>query len=638
MNILSVEDISKNFGDKQLFEGLTFGIETGERVGVIGVNGSGKTTLLRLLSGQEPPDSGRIVFANSARVAYLPQNPDLDENLTVLEQLFRGEGDVVKLLRDYETLTAQLEAEPNNTALLDGLAVLSQKMDHADAWELERRARAVLTRLGISDVQARIATLSGGQRRRVALAGALLNPSDLLILDEPTNHLDTDLIAWLEEELRRYSGAILLVTHDRYFLDRIVTRMLELDRGRVTVYTGNYSSYLEQRAARLMQEAAAEEARQNLLRKELAWLRRGAQARTTKQKAHVERVYELMNSKGPERPAEMDEISVASRRIGKRVFEIKNINKSYDGRHLVRDFSYTIEPGEKLGIIGPNGSGKSTLLNLIAERIQPDSGTIVRGETVHLAYYDQESEGLDPSQRVIDYVREAAELAKTGEGALLTATQMLERFLFPSAAQYAYISTLSGGERRRLYLLRQLLLAPNVLLLDEPTNDLDIQTLNVLEDFLDSFKGTLITVSHDRYFLDRTVERLLVFDGQGRIRLFPGGYSMYRELYEREQAEREQAAVKKAAAPAKQQQAAPQQSAAPQGKRKASYKERRELATLEERIAALESEIATVQEQLAQPDQPYTKYQELGERMAALSSELETSFERWTELAELVGE
>lgn len=638
MNILSVEDISKNFGEKQLFEGLTFGIETGERVGVIGVNGSGKTTLLRLLSGQEPPDSGRIVFASSARVAYLPQNPALNENLTVLEQLFHGESDVVKLLRDYEALTAQLEAEPSNTALLDRLAELSQKMDHADAWELERRARAVLTRLGIRDVQARIATLSGGQRRRVALAGALLNPSDLLILDEPTNHLDTDLIAWLEEELRRYSGAILLVTHDRYFLDRIVNRMIELDRGRVTVYTGNYSSYLEQRAARLLQEAAAEEARQNLLRKELAWLRRGAQARTTKQKAHVERVYDLMNTKPSERPAEMDDISIASRRIGKRVFEIKDLNKGYDGRSLVRNFSYTIEPGEKLGIIGPNGGGKTTLLNMIAERVKPDSGTIVKGETVHLAYYDQESEGLDPSQRVIDYVREAAELAKTGEGALLSATQMLERFLFPSAAQYAYISTLSGGERRRLYLLRQLLQAPNVLLLDEPTNDLDIQTLNVLEDFLDSFKGTLITVSHDRYFLDRTVERLLVFDGDGQIRLFPGGYSMYRELYEREQAEREQSSVKKAAAAPAKNQAAPGQNTAAQGKRKASYKERRELAALEERIATLESEIESIQAQMAQPDQAYTLYQELGERLAALSSELETSFERWTELAELVGE
>jgi ATP-binding cassette subfamily F protein uup len=637
MNILSVEDISKNFGDKQLFEQLSFGIETGERIGIIGVNGSGKTTLLRLLGGQEPPDSGRIVFASSARVAYLPQNPDLNESLTVLEQLFRGEGDVVKLLRDYEALTAQLEEQPNNSALLDRLAELSQKMDHADAWELERRARAVLSRLGIRDVQARIATLSGGQRRRVALAGALLNPSDLLILDEPTNHLDTDLIAWLEEELRRYSGAILLVTHDRYFLDRIVNRMVELDRGRVTVYTGNYSSYLEQRAARLLQEVAAEEARQNLLRKELVWLRRGAQARTTKQKAHVERVHDLMNTKAAERPAEMDDISIASRRIGKRVFEIKDLNKGYDGRSLVRNFSYTIEPGEKLGIIGPNGGGKTTLLNMIAERIQPDSGSIVKGETVHLAYYDQESQGLDTSLRVIDYVREAAELAKTGEGALLSATQMLERFLFPSAAQYAYISTLSGGERRRLYLLRQLLQAPNVLLLDEPTNDLDIQTLNVLEDFLDSFKGTLITVSHDRYFLDRTVERLLVFDGEGQIRLFPGGYSMYRELYEREQAEREQSAAKKTAAPAKAQ-SAPASSAAPQGKRKASYKERRELAGLEERIATLESEIATVQEKMAQPDQAYTVYQELGERLAQLSGELENTFERWTELAELVGE
>ncbi|MBC8074678.1 MAG: ABC-F family ATP-binding cassette domain-containing protein, partial [Chloroflexales bacterium] len=469
-------------------------------------------------------------------------------------------------------------------------------------------------------------TLSGGQRRRVALAGALLNESDLLILDEPTNHLDTEMVAWLEEELKRYSGALLLVTHDRYFLDRIVGRMIEIDRSQVFSYEGNYARYLEQRAHRLSLEASSEASRQNLIRKELEWLSRGARARTTKQKAHVERAAALVNSAGPTRARDLA-ISIESRRIGKRVLDLQGVSKGYGGRTLIKNFSYTVEPGEKLGVIGPNGGGKTTLLEMIVGHTRPDAGTIVLGETVHWSYYDQESIGLNERQRVIDYVREAAEVTISGEGAALTATQMLERFLFPSSAQYAYIGTLSGGERRRLYLLRTLLLAPNLLILDEPTNDLDIQTLTVLEDYLDTFSGSLIAVSHDRYFLDRTVDRLLVFDGAGGIRLFPGGYTMYRDLLAREApaplAEKPRAAV----APSP-----------PAALKRVTYKERRALEALEARIAALEAAQAALGNELNAPGKAYSAYQELAEKLAQTGAELDAAMERWAELAELVAE
>jgi ATP-binding cassette subfamily F protein uup len=634
MNILSLENVSKNYGEKQLFAHVSLGVESGERLGLIGVNGSGKTTLLRVIAGDEPPDEGRVTLGGGVRVSFLSQNPSLDDDLSVLAQLFQGEDATTGLIREYERASEALARSPDDAALLDRLSELSARMEVAGAWELERRAQAMLNKLGLPDPSARIGTLSGGQRRRVALAGALLNESDLLILDEPTNHLDTEMVAWLEEELKRYAGALLLVTHDRYFLDRIVGRMLELDRGEVFSYAGNYARYLEQRAHRLTVEASAEVARQNLIRKELEWLGRGARARTTKQKAHVERAEALVNSAGPARQRDLA-ISVESRRIGKRVLELRGVSKGYGGRELIRNFSYTVEPGEKLGIIGPNGSGKTTLLELIVGRAQPDTGTVTLGETVHWSYYDQESAGLNEKLRVIDYVREAAEVTTSGEGALLTATQMLERFLFPSSAQYAYIGTLSGGERRRLYLLRTLLLAPNLLILDEPTNDLDIQTLTVLEDYLDTFGGSLLAVSHDRYFLDRTVERLLVFDGDGGIRLFPGGYTMYRDLLAREAP----AGVRPqpAGASARQAPPAPARPAAA-APRRVTYKERRELAAVEERIATLEAQQATLGNELNAPGKSYTAYGELAERLAQINAELEAAMERWAELAELVAE
>lgn len=626
MNILSLEAINKQFAERPLLEQATLGLEAGERVGVVGVNGSGKTTLLRIIAGAEQADSGRISMARNLRVAYLPQNPQLDPSLTVLEQIFQGDTSEMQLLRAYEQAAAALAARPGDGALQARVAELVGHMDASDAWGVENDARTTLSRLGISELGAKIGTLSGGQRKRVAMASTLINPADLIILDEPTNHIDIDTVAWLESFLARTSSALLLVTHDRYFLDRVVTRMLEIDHGRVYSYPANYSRFLELKAERAEQQAADEARRQTILRKELAWLRRGAQARTTKQQARIDRIGTMQADQPPPQESAL-EISVAARRIGKRVIELQQVGKRFAERTLVRDLSLSIGPRDRVGIIGPNGSGKSTLLNMIAGRLQPDSGSIVVGETVHMAYYDQESVGLDESQRVIDYVKEAAELVRTGEGALITAAQMLDRFLFAPAMHYTPIARLSGGERRRLYLLRTLLAAPNVLLLDEPTNDLDIQTLAVLEDYLDEFPGALITVSHDRYFLDRTAERLLVFEGAGAVTEYPGNYSTYAERQEAENARA--AAAKPALAPAKS--TAPP----PERPRKLSFKEARELQELEKTIAQLEAEQAQLQAKIGAVTGDYQALQQLTATLDTVSSQLEESFERWSILAEI---
>ena len=626
MNILSLEAINKQFAERPLLEQATLGLEAGERVGVVGVNGSGKTTLLRIIAGAEQADSGRISMARNLRVAYLPQNPQLDPSLTVLEQIFQGDTSEMQLLRAYEQAAAALAARPGDGALQARVAELVGHMDASDAWGVENDARTTLSRLGISELGAKIGTLSGGQRKRVAMASTLINPADLIILDEPTNHIDIDTVAWLESFLARTSSALLLVTHDRYFLDRVVTRMLEIDHGRVYSYPANYSRFLELKAERAEQQAADEARRQTILRKELAWLRRGAQARTTKQQARIDRIGTMQADQPPPQESAL-EISVAARRIGKRVIELQQVGKRFAERTLVRDLSLSIGPRDRVGIIGPNGSGKSTLLNMIAGRLQPDSGSIVVGETVHMAYYDQESVGLDESQRVIDYVKEAAELVRTGEGALITAAQMLDRFLFAPAMHYTPIARLSGGERRRLYLLRTLLAAPNVLLLDEPTNDLDIQTLAVLEDYLDEFPGALITVSHDRYFLDRTAERLLVFEGAGAVTEYPGNYSTYAERQEAENARA--AAAKPALAPAK------STTPPPERPRKLSFKEARELQELEKTIAQLEAQQAQLQAKIGAVTGDYQALQQLTATLDTVSSQLEESFERWSILAEI---
>jgi ATP-binding cassette subfamily F protein uup len=627
MNILSLESIGKQFADRPLLEGIALGIDTGERVGVVGVNGSGKTTLLRIAAGIEPPDSGRISLARDLRLAYLPQNPVLEANLTVIEQVFRGDAPEIRLLRAYERASAALGQDPGNSALQQSVAELVARMDAAGTWALENDARTILTRLGITELTARVGDLSGGQRKRVAMASALIVPADLLILDEPTNHIDIETVAWLETFLLRSTAALLLVTHDRYFLDRVVGRIVELDRARLYSYPGNYSRFLELKAERVEKQASDEARRQTILRKELVWLRRGAQARTTKQQARIDRIAAMQADAPDAAPAAL-QISAVAQRLGKRVIELEGVGKRYGERILIRDLDLSVEPRDRLGIIGPNGSGKSTLLNMIAGRVAPDTGTITIGSTVQLAYYDQESTGLDESLRAIDYVKEGAELLNNSEGATITAAQMLERFLFPPTAHYTPIARLSGGERRRLYMLRTLMAAPNVLLLDEPTNDLDIQTLAVLEDYLDDFAGALIVVSHDRYFLDRTVSRVLAFTGDGTLAEYPGAYSTYAEIVAQRELERPATTARAAPKPA-----AP--STASARPRKLSFKEARELQALEDRIAALEAEQVGLEAQISTAAGDYQALLRLTAEMERVSAALEAAVERWGVLAEI---
>jgi ATP-binding cassette subfamily F protein uup len=624
--IITLEQVAKQYAERPLLQDVSLSIAPGERVGVVGVNGSGKTTLLRIAAGDEPPDSGRVSAARDMCVAYLPQNPALEAGLTVLEQLFQADTPAMQLVRAYEAATLELARAPSDRQLQDRLASLVEQIDAQGAWDLEQAARTILTKLGLTQLEARIGELSGGQRKRVAMAAALINPADLLILDEPTNQIDTATVAWLEEFLSRATSALLLVTHDRYFLERVCQRIVEVDAGRLYSYPGSYSRFLELKAERQAQQASDEARRQTILKKELAWLQRGARARTTKQQARIDRV-DALRAGAPERERAALEISSAARRLGKKVVELRGVSKRYGQRLLIDDFSLTIGPGERLGIIGPNGSGKTTLLNIIAGRVAPDAGTVEVGTTVHMTLYDQESADLDEAQRVIEYVKEAAEVVQTSDGSLITAAQMLERFLFPPASHYSLIAKLSGGERRRLYLARKLMEAPNVLLLDEPTNDLDIQTLAVLEDYLDSFSGTVVAVSHDRYFLDRVVERTLAFE-DGAIREYPGGYSAYAEAV---------AAREAAAAAASQPKPRPQTPAAPRPERprRLTSAEMRELRQLERTIAEFEQQQAALGERINTSGGDYQALQRLTAELGRTEAALEAAFQRWAELAEI---
>lgn len=630
MHILSIEAVSKNYGIRPLFENVSLGLDSNDRVGVVGANGSGKTTLLRLISGEEKPDSGRIVFAEGVSVGYLPQNPPYEPGRTVLDTVFAGSDARAKLLHDYESACHQLASEEKvDQRLLNRVSELAHELEASGAWEVETNARQVLSRLGIHDMAARMSALSGGQRKRVALAHALIENPDLLILDEPTNHLDAETITWLETYLGRYRGALLLVTHDRYFLDRVTNRILEIDRSVVQSFVGNYAYYLEKKEGQEVARAAEGQKREMLIRRELAWLRRGAKARTRKSKARINRAESLMAQPKEEARAELD-ISVASSRIGKKVLELRDVTKSYDGRVLLDGFSYTFKPADRIGVIGPNGAGKSTLLEIITGRVPADGGTLEVGQTVRFGYYDQESRALNESERVIDYIREVAERVETADGNLITAGQMLERFLFTGAMQYAPISKLSGGERRRLYLLRVLMGAPNVLLLDEPTNDLDIQTMLTLEDYLDGFSGCLVVVSHDRYFLDRTVEHIFRFEGNGLVRQYPGNYSAFLEARQKE--ERASATDKPGtkARPVKREEAPP-----PSVKRKLSFKERNELETLETQIQAAERRQAEIETELAANSSDAHLVHQLFMERETLTAQLARDLDRWSELAEL---
>lgn len=629
MNIVSLENISKSYGVKPLIDHVNFGVQDGEKIGVIGTNGSGKTTLLRIIAGEELADQGRVITTNEKRITYLSQNPQFDDEQIVLDAVIEANSETLQLLRDYENACADLAAHGGTgEKLLHRVDELSVQIELAGAWELETKAKSILQRLDLTDLTARLGSLSGGQRKRVALAHALVVKSDLLILDEPTNHLDAETVEWLEEYLSEYPGALLVVTHDRYFLDRVTNRIIEIDRGRVQRFEGNYAYYLEKKEEQEQQRIVEGQKRDAMIRRELTWLRRGAQARTTKQKARVERAEALMAQPKDQAKAEL-EISVRSRRLGSKILELHHVSKSYGDRTLLRDFSYTLKRGERMGIIGPNGAGKTTLLEIIAGRTKPDQGEVVIGETVVLGYYDQESRALNDDLRVIDYIREAAEWITTADGDKITASQMLNKFLFPPEMQYTPIARLSGGERRRLYLLRMLMTTPNVLILDEITNDLDIATLMVLEDYLESFAGCLIVVSHDRYFLDRVIDKVFRFEGNGIVREYPGNYSAFLEIREREAEEKAQTIAESKAA-----KASPNPAETSPVKRKLSYKETRELEELESRIASAEARKIEIEKLMADNPSDYVLIQQLDAESQTLQAELEKDMERWAELAE----
>lgn len=591
MNIINIEHISKVFGEKQVFDDISCGIHQGDKIGIIGINGTGKTTLLKIIAGLEEPDQGQVIFQKGLRVTYLPQSSKFPEHATVLSYVADG-------------------------------------ADGAD-WGRESEAKNALNRLGITDHHEEIDHLSGGQKKRVALARTLVNPADVLILDEPTNHIDNEMAVWLEEYLNQWKGAIIMVTHDRYFLDRVTNKILEIDHGKLYSYTANYSQFLELKAQREEMELASERKRQSVLRMELEWAKRGCRARTTKQRARLERLEALKNGKAPVRDAEVEMDSVETR-MGKKTIELHHISKSYGQKKLIDDFEYIVLKNQRLGIIGPNGCGKSTLMKIITGKEEPDQGTVEIGDTVKIGYFAQEVTEMDENQRVIDYIKDVAEYVPTKDGRI-TASQMLERFLFTPAMQYTPIGKLSGGERRRLYLLKVLMDAPNVLILDEPTNDLDIPTLTILEDYLDSFLGIVITVSHDRYFLDNIADRIFAFEAGGKLVQYEGGYTDYLEAKERKNGtvvrESEESAKKKA-------DRKNWKKDAPE-KLKFTYKEQKEYETIDDEIASLEQKIEELDEQMMQYATNSAKLSEITEQKEAAEATLEEKMERWVYLNDL---
>jgi ATP-binding cassette subfamily F protein uup len=633
MSILTLQAVYKDFGTKEILRDASFSLGAGDKVGLIGTNGSGKSTLLKILAGLEPIDSGDCWINPSVRAVYLPQQPQLDCDRTVLEQVFADSGEQMALVRDYEALSHHMGRASGKDLdrLMSQLSSLSEQMELAGAWELETKAKIILTKLGIDDFEARVGDLSGGYQRRIALATALLSEPDVLLMDEPTNHLDTDSVDWLQSYLNQYPGAILLITHDRYFLDQVTTRILELDRGVLTAYAGNYAYYLEKKALAEDVEASRQRKHQGVLRRELEWLKRGPKARSTKQKARIDRISDMQEQEFRGTQGRV-EISTPGRRIGKKVVELQGVSKTYGDRCLIQDFTYAFSPEDRVGIIGSNGVGKSTLLNLIIGKLEPDQGTVDIGQTIHIGYFDQQSEALvaaaNQEQRVIDYLKEEASYVQTKEGDQISASQMLERFLFPPNQQYLPLHKLSGGEKRRLFLLRVLMGAPNLLILDEPTNDLDVQTLAVLEEYLEQFNGCVIIVSHDRYFLDRTVDQIFAFQGQGQIQRYPGNYSVYLD-YRKEE---DKSTVESAPLPV----ADPAPARKSNRVRKLSYNEKREFEHLEQHIPQLEAEKEAIEAQLYQnPPSAYDQVQSLADRLAAITQEIEQSIDRWMELSEL---
>jgi ATP-binding cassette subfamily F protein uup len=641
MALFTLRSLHKDFGIKEILRDASFSLDEGDKVGLIGTNGSGKSTLLKMIAGLESIDTGEVWVNSSAKIVYLPQQPDLDENHTVLEQVFADSGGQMALVREYEELSDQLaHGQGDVEQLMARLSSVSQRMEAESAWEVETNAKIILTKLGIQDLDARIRDLSGGYRKRIALAAALLSEPDVLLMDEPTNHLDALSVEWLQSYLNRYRGALLLITHDRYFLDRVTNRILEIDRGDLYTYAGNYAYYLEKKAEAEESAVSTQRKHAGVLRRELEWLKRGPKARSTKQKARIDRIREMQGQEFKQTSGKVD-ISTVGRRIGKKVIDLTHIAKAYGDRTLIKDFTYTFSPEDRVGIIGSNGAGKSTLMDIITGRVQPDSGSVEIGSTIHIGYFDQHSEDvlINEDQRVIDYLKSVAELVKTSDGSVITASQMLERFLFPPNQQYAPIHKLSGGEKRRLFLLRVLMSAPNVLILDEPTNDLDVQTLAVLEDYLEDFNGCVIVVSHDRYFLDRTVETIFAFEPGGTLRQYPGNYSVYLDYKKKEEEQEDTETRRRGEAESQNTQPSTltTDSKIKTQNSKLSFKEKREYEQLEIQIPAMEAEKEEIEQILYKnPPGGFSQVQKLSERLAELTQAIDTATERWLELAERV--
>ena len=617
MNILSAENITKAYGERMLFNKASFYLQEGEKVGIIGINGTGKSTLLKMLVGIEEPDEGTVTCANHVVISFLPQHPVFKENDTVLQAI--------------------------NRRYRDGGS------GHKDEQEILTEAKTMLTRLGVDDFEAKCGALSGGQRKRLALVAALIAPADILLLDEPTNHLDNEMADWLEEQLKKYAGAVIMVTHDRYFLDSVSARIVEIDKGNIYSYQARYSGYLELKAGREEAALASERKRQSVLRKELEWVKRGARARTTKQKARLER-FEELSSQSASASDDKVEIGSVSARMGKTTVELSHVSKSYGDVVLIRDFSYIFLKNDRVGFIGPNGCGKTTLMKILTGRCEPDAGNVIIGQTIKIGYYAQEinEKEMPPEKRVIDYIRDVAEYVQTEDGSS-TASQMLEKFLFEGKEQYGLLGKLSGGEKRRLNLLKVLMGAPNVLILDEPTNDLDIATLTVLEDYLDDFQGIVIVVSHDRYFLDRTVKRIFAFEEGGRLRQHEGGYTDYRMRMLAEQgeadaetADRKNRAGKKSdhdrsTGDAEKNTDAEKKNSWKQhsARLKFSYQEQRDYEVIEEEIAQLEREIEELEQKIMASATDFIKLRELTEQKEKAQELLEAKMERWMYLEEL---
>lgn len=630
MNLITLENITKSYSEKILVNNISLGINEGDKIGLIGVNGTGKSTLLKIIAGVEETDSGNITKPNKVRIEYLPQNPYYDESATVLEQVFKGTSSEMKLLCDYQKVLDKLSLEYNDS-LNNELIKLQDKIDSLKLWDLESEAKTVLTKLGVNNFNQKVAELSGGQRKRISLASALITPCELLILDEPTNHLDNDTINWLEEYLNNKNISLLMITHDRYFLDRVTNRIIELDRGKLFSYDGNYSVFLEKKIERLALESSMEQKRQNLIRTELAWVRRGARARTTKQKARLQRFDELVNDVPTYRKDNL-EISTASSRLGKKIIEIHNISKSFGDKKVINNLEYALSRTDRIGIIGKNGMGKSTLINILNGKLKPDSGHIEIGETVKIGCFSQDDSHMNLDMRAIDYVKEVSDYIETSDGQKITASQMCERFLFDGTMQYTHIRKLSGGERRRLHLLRTLMSAPNVLLLDEPTNDLDIETLNRLEDYLDEFPGVVICVSHDRYFLDRICNKIFAYEGLGNINIYTGNYSEYLVYKESQPIQIENIEVKPSSNSVKKEK--PKNNK----KLKFTFNEQREFDTIDDDIALLEDKIQSIDDNLDKYSTDFTKLQEMLDEKASLEKDLEYKYERWEYLNNLADE